>query len=618
MTGALLNLVSYGNINIIVNGNPNKNLFFKKWFKYTNFGQEKIRLNPLGTNFFLNERSITKLRFRIDRSYGDLLKELYFIITLPNIWSPVNFPNWVPDNNSKINCQPYEFKWIENLGCQLINLVTLSYGNNIIQQFSGTYLQNKAKRDFSAAKLKLFNEMVGNTKELNDPANFGDNNGNYPSSIKITGEATMPSILGRQLCIPLHFWFMSAISEALPLCSINYNEIFIDLEIRPIRELFVVRDQISYMNERWEISNGLLSPKPNYIEDYYNSNYISTMNSVSPYYQMYLFLTQINHEYLFNWGDGSILNNSNQASNWNPDPHLIGTYIVLEEKERKVFQKNKQSYVFKIINEINFLSNNFANKRIIKLKANGLLANWMWFLRRDDINLRNEWSNYTNWSYKNMQPYLPYGLNSFSRNTFLTELCKPNCSIDIKNSGNMGNFITTSGINLFQQINFSNNSKYSRPYFLLEPLISGVARSANVKKILKNWSVNFDGHIRENTLNSEILEYSEFLNSSNGSGEEGLYFYNFGLKSNNSNIQPNGMLNSSKFNYIYFTIETISPPIQENSNQYPVCSLNDELLAINKSDWRVFQFGYDYYLMEESYNILEIENGLISYLFNNQ
>ena len=626
MTGALLNLVSYGNINIVVNGNPNKNLFYKKWFKYTNFGQEKIRLNPLGTNFFLNERSITKLRFRIDRSYGDLLKELFFVITIPNIWSPVNIPNWTPDNNGNINCQPYEFRWIENLGCQLINMVTLSYGNNIIQQFSGTYLQNKVKRDFSAEKLKLFNEMTGNVKEINDPANAFGRGGRYPSSLKLSTEATMPSIFGRELIIPLHFWFMSAISEALPLCAINYNEIFIDLEIKPIRELFVVRDQIFYMRKKWDILNGELSPNPNYSYSYFNSPHISTMDRISPYYQMYLFLTQINHDFLYNWGLGNQLNNPDQPSNWNPDPHLIGTYIVLEDKERKVFQTNKQSYVFKIINEIDFLASNFASKRTLKLKANGLVANLMWFLRRDDVKLRNEWSNYTNWEYKSHQPYLPRELNT--SDIQLNELCKPYYRLDMKSSGNLSKFITSNGINLLQMYRNSNTSasesgrvdasNQSRPFFIAPPLVAGVNRKANQRNILLKWSITLDGNIRENTLDSILLEKNEFYNFSNGKGEEGLYFYNFGLKSDDTDIQPNGMLNLNSFNYIFFNIETIDPPLNRESLQYPVCHLDDTLISINKSDWEVFKFGYDYYLMMECYNILEIENGLMSYIFNNQ
>ena len=34
-----------------------------------------------------------------------------------------------------------------------------------------------------------------------------------------------------------------------------------------------------------------------------------------------------------------------------------------------------------------------------------MVSSWMFFLRRSDANLRNEWSNYSNWPYRNKMPY---------------------------------------------------------------------------------------------------------------------------------------------------------------------------------------------------------------------
>jgi len=38
MAGGLLNLVAYGNKNVIVNGNPSKTFFKTTYAKYKNFG----------------------------------------------------------------------------------------------------------------------------------------------------------------------------------------------------------------------------------------------------------------------------------------------------------------------------------------------------------------------------------------------------------------------------------------------------------------------------------------------------------------------------------------------------------------------------------------------------
>ena len=45
MPGGLLNLVSLGNQNIILNGNPSKTMFKCKYAKYTNFGLQKFRID---------------------------------------------------------------------------------------------------------------------------------------------------------------------------------------------------------------------------------------------------------------------------------------------------------------------------------------------------------------------------------------------------------------------------------------------------------------------------------------------------------------------------------------------------------------------------------------------
>ena len=53
MPGGLLNLISYGNQNIFLNGNPSKTLFKCKYAKYTNFGLQKFRTDFEGGTFCL-------------------------------------------------------------------------------------------------------------------------------------------------------------------------------------------------------------------------------------------------------------------------------------------------------------------------------------------------------------------------------------------------------------------------------------------------------------------------------------------------------------------------------------------------------------------------------------
>ena len=86
MGGGLLNLVAYGNQNIILNGNPSKTFFKTKYAKYTNFGLQKFRIDFNGQrNLRLTEPSV--FTFTVPR-YADLLSDTYLVLNLPNIWSP--------------------------------------------------------------------------------------------------------------------------------------------------------------------------------------------------------------------------------------------------------------------------------------------------------------------------------------------------------------------------------------------------------------------------------------------------------------------------------------------------------------------------------------------------
>ena len=78
MTGGLLNIVSYGNQNVILNGNPKKTFFKATYAKYTNFGLQKFRID------FTGQRSLrlttdSTFTFYVPR-YADLLMDTYIAL----------------------------------------------------------------------------------------------------------------------------------------------------------------------------------------------------------------------------------------------------------------------------------------------------------------------------------------------------------------------------------------------------------------------------------------------------------------------------------------------------------------------------------------------------------
>ena len=537
MPGGLLNIIAYGNQNVFLNGNPAKTLFKCSYAKYTNFGLQKFRTDYDGLRTLrLNDSST--FNFKIKR-YAELLLDTYLVVTLPTIWSPI-LP---PSDCLGSPWRPYEFKWIENLGSQLIQQVTFSVGGQIIQRFSGQYLYNLVQRDFSETKKQMYNAMTGHVPELNNPIGHSPyGNPVYPSAYCTSSAlGPEPSIRARTLYIPLNIWFTLAAKMAFPLVSLQYNELMIDVELRPINELYVVRDVTQ-----------ALEPRP-----YIQANQNNTL------FQFSRFLQPPPNPQL----DYSA---SDSRTNWAADVHLISTYAFLSTDESKIFAANAQQFLIKEVYQYSFP--NVTGSKKVKLDSLSMVANWMWVFQRSDANLRNEWSNYSNWPYNNVLPFDVVGAST-APNAVPLQL--PGCSD------------------------------------LLPPgYITGDYSTGNQKDILHNWALLLDGKYRENTLDAGLFSYVEKYARSAGSSPSGLYCYNFCLNTSPTDFQPSGAMNLSKFKTIEFEFSTFQPPLDPLAQVFVICNPNSgEPIGVNKPTWRIYDYNYDLTVFEERFNILTFTSG---------
>ena len=368
MPGGLMNLVSVGQQNIVLNGNPSKTFFKSTYAHYTNFGLQKFRVDFEGSKTLRMSEEST-FTFKIPR-YADLLMDCYLSVALPSIWSPI----MPPQQDANVHeWAPYEFKWIENLGAKMISKISITCGNYTLQEYSGDYLLSAVQRDFSADKKELFDVMSGNTKEINDPANAGSRVNSYPNAFYTDALAgPEPSIRGRILYIPLNSWFGLKSQMAFPLTSLQYNELHIVVTMRPVNELFQIRDVFDYT---------------------YNYPYIAP-NFNSWYMQFYRFLQPPPDI------DLCITSYTDTRTLWNADVHLNCTYGFLSNDEERLFAMEEQKYLIKQVHEQIFYNVTGPNK--VELDSLGMVSNWMFYFQRSDANLRNEWSNYSNWPYNYM------------------------------------------------------------------------------------------------------------------------------------------------------------------------------------------------------------------------
>ena len=230
MGGGLLNIVSKGSEDIILTGNPSISFFKHVYKKHTNFGLQYFRLDYDGIRN-LDYNNETEITFDVPR-YADLLADSYIVLNIPDIYSQP------PIYNNKY-CP--KFKWIRDLGYNMIKKISISIGGQPINEFSGEYLINLRDREYGEEKREKINTMTGNIPEMYDPAS--KYNGVYPNSFKSTNFE--PSIRGRKLYIPIDCWFGQNSHMSLPLVALQYQVVHIRVLFRPISELYVVSNEIS-------------------------------------------------------------------------------------------------------------------------------------------------------------------------------------------------------------------------------------------------------------------------------------------------------------------------------------------------------------------------------------
>jgi Major capsid protein N-terminus/Large eukaryotic DNA virus major capsid protein len=560
MAGGLLNLVSQGQQNLILNGNPSKTFFKTTYKKYTNYGKQNFRIDYTGTPQ-LSLTAESTFTFKILR-YGDLLMDTYVCITLPNIWSPIMPPQAVvqPDGTTVYtDWAPYDFQWIQNLGAQIISKVTINCGNQQLQQYSGQYIYLSAQRDFSGQKLALFNEMIGNTSDLNDPANYGARVNAYPNAFYTTSPAgAQPSIMGKTLWIPLGAWFNLSSYQAFPLVALQYNELSINVTFRPINEWFTIRDVMDYTN-----------------------NYPVVAPNFNQYYmQFYRFLQTPPDEVL---GPTSYVDT---RTNWFADINLNCTYCFLSNDESTLFAKNEQRYLIKQIYEKPYYNITGQNK--IDLDSLGMVTSWMFYFQRSDVNLRNQWSNYTNWPYD----YMPQDVTSAP-----TAGDYPNPAPAPPNPPLLGPGLNPDGT--------------SSGLF-----ITGVYNPQNLQSILVALGILLDGQYRENILPAGVYNFVEKYVRTAGFAPPGVYCYNFCLDTNPFTLQPSGAMNMSRFTNIQFEFTTISPPADPYAQVLTICDpTTGDIVGINKPTWRIYGYNYNMYLIEERVNMVVFVGGNAGLLY---
>ena len=225
MAGGLMQLVAYGAQDVYLTGNPQITFWKVTYRRHTNFAMEAIEQTFNGQADFGRRVQCT-----ISRN-GDLAYRTYLQVTLPEV------------NQD----DAHYARWLDNPGEQMVSMVEVEIGGQRIDRQYGDWMHIWNQLTLTGEQELGYSKMVGNTTQLTyitDPS-FAEVD--QPCTTNAPRQVCAPrkALPETTLYVPLQFWYCRNPGLALPLIALQYHEVKINVELRPLDEcLWAVSDLI--------------------------------------------------------------------------------------------------------------------------------------------------------------------------------------------------------------------------------------------------------------------------------------------------------------------------------------------------------------------------------------
>jgi len=321
-----------------------------------------------------------RLRTKVER-HAQLLHDCYLSVDLPDIYSPVVTAEPTANSpiNPKSNAIGYEFQWVKNIGYNMIHHVSVLINGQEIVRHTGEWMKVYANLTFDANKKAILDRMIGNTPDMYDPGNADDRINQYPHSIASYSSFSDPSIRGRNLLVPLHFWFCETVGQALPLVALQSSEVEIVVELRNVYNLFTIRDvRASSTN----FGNRIAPDTGDQL--FLLSRFLSP-----PKYNLGISVPGL--------------------TSWNFNPFIEANYIFVGDTEMAYLARTDHSFLISQIDMVQ-AEGQYGPSNDLELTMKNLVTRIVWLAQRSDRILQNDPDNYTNWEDANKAPFVPGSL----------------------------------------------------------------------------------------------------------------------------------------------------------------------------------------------------------------
>ena len=233
MGGGLMQLVAYGAQDVYLTGNPQITFWKVTYRRHTNFAMESIEQTFNGQADFGRRVQCT-----ISRN-GDLAYRTYLQVTLPEV--------------NQESTSTYA-RWLDNPGHQLISMVEVEIGGQRIDRQYGDWMHIWNQLTLTSEQEDGFHKMIGNTTQLTyltDPEFAAIATACSADGVPNAVCAPRKALPETTLNVPLEFWFCRNPGLALPLIALQYHEVKINIELRPLDEcLWSVKEIAQTANQK--------------------------------------------------------------------------------------------------------------------------------------------------------------------------------------------------------------------------------------------------------------------------------------------------------------------------------------------------------------------------------
>jgi hypothetical protein len=240
MGGALMQLVAYGAQDVFLTGTPEITFWKVSYRRHTNFAMESIEQTFSGQADFGRRVTCT-----ISRN-GDLAYRTYLQVTLPEINQSM-----INNGTTANGINGVYARWLDFIGEQLVAQVEVEIGGQRIDRQYGDWMHIWNQLTMTSEQQRGYFKLIGNTTQLTymtDPS-FADIAGPCAASGGPTQVcAPRRALPETTLYVPLQFWFCRNPGLALPLIALQYHEVKINLDLRPIGECLWAVNNLNSVN----------------------------------------------------------------------------------------------------------------------------------------------------------------------------------------------------------------------------------------------------------------------------------------------------------------------------------------------------------------------------------